>query len=416
MSVPPHQLPHQVFLSRTGATSATSLEARLGQATFLVLRLVDLLDPKREEPVLPDTFRYQWAASERLVRDLEQEGFEAPYLVGLIEELPEAFGARQPWRLWTSLYGLSINLQDRERWEEVSDVLEGTWLLADDRWPKGEILSVALRLGEHYARTGRAADATRLYRAAGRGMPPAGRRALRLAQTALLLATDARRAEHRYRRLLGEASRAPDGGAEGEAELGLARALLVLGRPAEAAPHAWRAHQLAGHPVDAGDGLLAVGAALEALGAYKSAAQAYWSPSLGHPRPTVRWQALAGLVRALAQVGDRVTFERWRRFGERLGGKMPSPTFEVDFVIEAARGLSRFGAREGGSRALLSAAARLHDCGSAADRLLKAEQGLNGSPLGPRIVDSRDLPPGVRAVADGVATFGDPPPPPDSAS
>lgn len=413
----PHKLPHQVFLMRTGTASAISVEARLGQATFLVLRLVDLLGPLHREPVSPEAFQYQWAASERFVRELEQQGFEAPYLVGLIEELPEAFRTKEPWRLWTSIYGLSINLQDRERWEEVSDVLEGAWLLVDDRWPKAEALSVALRLGEHYARNGRAADAARLYRAAGRGMPPAGKRALRLAQAALLLGTDARRAEHRYRRLLREASRALDSGAEGDAELGLARALLALGLPAEAALHGWRAHKLAAHPVDQGDGLLAVAAAFEALGAFRSAAQAYWGPSLGHPRPTVRWSALAGLVRVLAHMGDRMSFERWRRFGERLGGDMPSPSCEMEFVIEAARGLARFGFREAARRFLSSAAARLHDlgCVTAAPRLLRAEEELENTAPEPAVAEAKDLPAAVRALAESVAEFGDPPPPPDPA-
>ncbi len=30
---------------------------------------------------------------------------------------------------------LSINLQDRERWQEVSDILETGWHLVDDHWP-----------------------------------------------------------------------------------------------------------------------------------------------------------------------------------------------------------------------------------------------------------------------------------------
>ncbi len=69
-----------------------------------------------------------------------------------------------------------------------------------------------------------------------------------------------------------------------------------------------------------------------------------------------------------------MSFERWRRFGERIGGDMTSPSFEVEFVIEAARGLARFGFSEAARRFLSSAAARLHDlgCASAAPRLLKA--------------------------------------------
>ncbi len=411
-----YQLPHQVFLARTETSPATSLEARFGHADFLVLRLVDLLDPSRRDPVSRDAFQYQVVASARFVRELEHEGLEAPYLVSLIDEVPLAFEMKEPWRLWTSLCCLSINLQDRERWEEVSDVLETTWHLVDDHWPEGESLSVALRLGEHYVRIGRTADAARLYRAAVRRVNEGGKRALRVAQAALLVPGEAQRAEGRYRRLLREAARARDRCAETDVELGLAHALLAQGRAIEAAPHAWRAHQLAEHPVNSGDALLTVAVALESVGALRSAAQAYWSPSLGHPRPTVRWGALAGLVRVLSRIGDRMSFERWRRFGERIGGDMPSPSFEVEFVIEAARGLARFGFSEAARRFLSSAAARLHDlgCASAAPRLLKAGGELDHVAGGLDLVEAKELPAALKAVADGVAKVGDPPSPPDN--
>jgi hypothetical protein len=411
-----YQLPHQVFLTRVETSPATSLEARFGHADFLVLRLVDLLDPSRRDPVSPDAFKYQLAASARFVRELEHEGFEVPYLLSLIDELPLAFETKEPWRLWTSLCCLSINLQDRERWAEVSDVLETTWHLVNNDWPEGEGLDVALRLGEHYVRIDRSADAARVYRAAARRAGAGGRRALRVAQTALLLPAEAQRAEGRYRRLLREAAGAQDRCAETDVELGLAHALLAQGRAIEAAPHAWRAHQLAEHPVNAGDALLTLATTLESLGALRSAAQAYWSPSLGHPRPTVRWRALAGLVRVLSRLGDRMSFERWRRFGERLGGDMPSPTFEVEFVVEAARGLARFGFSEAARRFLASAAARLDDlgCASAAPRLLKAEEELGAVAARLDLFEAKQLPPALEAVADGVARLGDPPTPPDT--
>src|ERR1041384_3298403 len=391
-----YQLPHQVFLTRVETSPATSLEARFDACQKdLMRKLVE---------------------SARYVRELEHEGFEVPYLLSLIDELPLAFETKEPWRLWTSLCCLSINLQDRERWAEVSDVLETTWHLVNNDWPEGEGLDVALRLGEHYVRIDRSADAARVYRAAARRAGAGGRRALRVAQTALLLPAEAQRAEGRYRRLLREAAGAQDRCAETDVELGLAHALLAQGRAIEAAPHAWRAQQLAEHPVNAGDALLTLATTLESLGALRSAAQAYWSPSLGHPRPTVRWRGLGGLVRLLARPGDRISFERWRRFGERLGGDMPSPTFEVEFVVEAARGLARFGFSEAARRFLASGAARLDDlgCASAAPRLLKAEEERGAVEARLDLFEAKQLPPALEAVADGVARLGDPPTPPDT--
>jgi hypothetical protein len=237
-----------------------------------------------------------------------------------------------------------------------------------------------------------------------------------VAQTALLLPGEAQRAAGRYRRLLREAAAARDRCAETDVELGLARALLAQGRAAEAASHAWRAYQLAEHPLNAGDALLTVAAALESLGALRSAAQAYWGPSLGHPRPTVRWRALAALVRVLSSVGDRMSFERWRRFGERIGGDMPSPSFEAEFVIEAARGLARFGYPETARRFLSTAATRLEDLGSStmAPRFLKAEEELDDLAAGRDLVKAKELPVALKAVADDVARLGDPPSPPDA--
>src|SRR5256886_14143013 len=56
-------LPHAIFLQRvSGPQGATSLEARLGQAAFLALRLVDLLAPDRPH-VSGDAFPYQWVAT-----------------------------------------------------------------------------------------------------------------------------------------------------------------------------------------------------------------------------------------------------------------------------------------------------------------------------------------------------------------
>jgi hypothetical protein len=95
---------------------------------------------------------------------------------------------------------------------------------------------------------------------------------------------------------------------------------------------------------------------------------------------------------------------------------MPSPTFEVEFVVEAARGLTRFGFSEAARRFLSSAAARLDDLGSAsaAPRLLKAGGELDVVAPGPDRVDAHHLPAEVRAVCDSVASFGDPPTPPES--
>src|SRR5438445_12781962 len=87
-------LPHAVFLRRlAGASSATALDARLGNSAFLALRLVDLLAPGGE-PVHPDAFRYQQAATDRACGELPATKTETAHLVGLVHSNSGAVRAR----------------------------------------------------------------------------------------------------------------------------------------------------------------------------------------------------------------------------------------------------------------------------------------------------------------------------------
>ena len=76
-----YSLPHAVFLRRlAGATRGTSLDARLGRAAFVALRLIDLLGPD-ERPPSPDAFHYQHAATERACRGLPADRPETSHLI-----------------------------------------------------------------------------------------------------------------------------------------------------------------------------------------------------------------------------------------------------------------------------------------------------------------------------------------------
>ena len=71
-------LSHAVFLQRASQAvplRGGGLQSRLAQSAFLALRLIDLLAPERQ-PVHPDAFRYQCAATERFCRDLRMTSTE----------------------------------------------------------------------------------------------------------------------------------------------------------------------------------------------------------------------------------------------------------------------------------------------------------------------------------------------------
>src|SRR5713101_5367147 len=76
--------PHAIFLQRASqASQGGGLQSRLGQGAFLALRLIDLLAPERE-PVHPDAFRYQCAATERFCRDFRVTSTEGAHLQALV--------------------------------------------------------------------------------------------------------------------------------------------------------------------------------------------------------------------------------------------------------------------------------------------------------------------------------------------
>jgi hypothetical protein len=82
----PPSIPHAVFLQRVAQgppPSEGGLQSRLSQGAFLALRLIDLLAPEAE-PIHPDAFRYQCAATERFVRDLRMASTEGAHLEGLV--------------------------------------------------------------------------------------------------------------------------------------------------------------------------------------------------------------------------------------------------------------------------------------------------------------------------------------------
>src|SRR6266516_1244887 len=107
-----HGLAHAVFLRRmVGPSSEGSRETQLGQGAFLALRLVDLLAPGRQ-PVHPDAFRYQHAATQRYCDDLPADCAESAHLQGLVATAADAQGARDARLVIPALFAYAHHLED----------------------------------------------------------------------------------------------------------------------------------------------------------------------------------------------------------------------------------------------------------------------------------------------------------------
>ena len=116
-------LPHAIFLQRISShASPTSLEARLGQGSFLALRLVDLLAPARE-PVSADAFHYQWIATDRFCAELRVTSPEGAHIHGITTAASDAYRAADVRLLAPALCAYAHFLEDELRLEEALDVL-----------------------------------------------------------------------------------------------------------------------------------------------------------------------------------------------------------------------------------------------------------------------------------------------------
>src|SRR2546421_2855018 len=116
-------LPHTVFLRRlAGATRARSLDARLGRAAFVALRLVDLLDPDEPTPTA-DAFHYQHLATERACRGLPAHRPQTRHLIRVVQNTADAFQAREVGLLFPALFAFAHNLEADMRLEEGLAVL-----------------------------------------------------------------------------------------------------------------------------------------------------------------------------------------------------------------------------------------------------------------------------------------------------
>ncbi len=373
MPVSPQQievLPHAIFLQRIAAeSSALTLEARLGQAAFLALRLVDRL-ASDGEPVSQDVFRYQAVATERFCHELRDAATEGAHLQGIVASADDAHRLGDVRLLAPALLAYAHFLEDELRLEETLDVLCSLVQVGGERLSSSDAVAGRLRIARVNRTLNRFDEAETAYGEAARLAESAGD-----AHSGLLSRighAECRRdrgnlpdAETSLREILADARTTRDRDIEARAERGIGVVLFARGQPDDATCHFWRAYELYEDEDSRLRALGDVGLMLLMLGDAQGAERALSEVVRRGVTSEAAVNAMIELMHCASYRRDRVGFARWR---ERCEGRVPDmpPNILADFYIKQGIGQARFGqfrrAEALMARALeVAAAAGLHE-------------------------------------------------------
>lgn len=319
---------------------------RLGQGSFLVLRLVDLLAPDRE-PVAADAFRYQWTATERYCTELEVEGPEGAHLSGLVQAIHEAHRLQDFKLLAPAFLAYALFLEEEGHYEEAADVLETLVQAGGERLAAADRIAGFLRLGRVHRKVARFDDAQIAYE---RAMTIAGEERdafsvllSRLGQAYVLSGKgNLLEAERHFRSVLENARAGGFRQAEALAEHGFGMVLDVRGQIAEGIPHLWRAHELYEDEASRLRALQDLGNDFLALGDSDSAERALSEVVRRSTHQDTVLNALVELMNCASFRRDRLAFERRRHECDARVADMP-PNVLTDYCLKAGIGLARFG-------------------------------------------------------------------------
>ncbi len=340
-------LRHAVFLQRiTSSSSATSLDARLGEGAFLALRLVDLLDPERE-PISPEAFHYQHVATDRFCRELRATGTEGAHVHGVAESAAVAYRLGDVRLLAPHMLAYAHYLEDLLQLEEALDVLATLIRVGGVRLTAPDAIAARLRIARVNRKLNRFDEAEEAYAEAGQLAAASGdvysQLLSRIGHASVLWGGgDLAEAEQTYRSILAQGQRAGYRDIEARAEHGLGVALYARGQPDEAVRHVWRAFELYEDEASQLRALNDIGGQLLAVGEVNGAERALTEVvRRGGGQDNVS-NALVELMHCASYRRDQVAFERRRQECEARADLMP-PNILTDFYLKAGIGEARFG-------------------------------------------------------------------------
>jgi len=375
-------LPHSVFLRRlAGARAATSADARLGNAAFLALRLVDLLGPGRG-PAHADVFRYQHAATERVCRELPNDCTETGHLTGLVRATADAFQEQDVRVVAPALLAYAYFLEDELRLDEALDALETLHRVGAERLACADAIAVQLRIGRVNRKLNRFVEGDVAYALAGVLADAAGNvRSSFLSRVGRAISIQARgnlaEAERLFRELAVDARAAQERDIEARAHHALGTTLLLRGQVAEGIIDVWRAVELYEDESSRVRALGDLGLMLLAVGEAAAAERALLEViRLGHSMRDVVHNATIELMHCASYRGDRLGFERWRAACEARRANMP-PNILADFLLKAGIGQARFG-RFSQAEGLMDAALDVAERADSNELLFRIERIRNG--------------------------------------
>jgi len=343
----PGGLLHVVFLERANGAPDSPSSDHLGQAAFIVLRLVDLLATDRGAPSRDQVFRFQAAATTRFCREEVEPGVETEHLVELVRSANAAHQRRDASLAAPALLAYATYLEEAARYEEALDVLDTLGRAGGSRLPAAQAVVAALQIGRVNRKIARFDDADAAYeRAEVLAAAADDRHAVLLSRLGRANVYWGRgnlaEAERWNREVLEDARAAGERDAEARAEHGLGTVLGARGQPLDALPHFWRSFELyqdeslsllALH--DLGFELARIGAIEEAERALRHVVQAT------HEQGALQ-NAMIELLHCASSRRDRIGFTRWRALCENELPRM-APDILTDYHLKLGVGLARFG-------------------------------------------------------------------------
>ena len=387
-------LPHAVFLHRISEPEGSKRrESRLGQGAFLALRLIDLLEPARD-PVPPDAFEYQWAATDRFCRDLRGIATEGGHLHGLVASTAAAYRQSDIRLLTPGLFAYAHFLEDALHLEEALDALDTLRRVAGARASGADAVALSLRAGRVNRKLNRFDEADAAYAEAEERAKGVGdRHSELLSRIGRAVTVQGRgnfpEAEQRLVELLGDARKAGERAVEAHAEHNLAAVLQHRGSPDMALRHAWRAFELFEDAEARLRALGDVGVMLLTLGDAVAAERALNEVIRRATTQGPVTNAMIELMHCASYRRDQVGFERMRARCHKRERTMP-PNILADYYLKAGIGEARFGRFRRGEASLrraltIAEGAGLHAFVFKIERIMKGlgacEESLPAEPV-----------------------------------